>query len=108
MRYYGLSEVDVRNPDAETVSFISLVLLFGCLAVMFLVIGVGYNFVYGIVLFMTFALAMTFLLYMHGADERNMDKALADIPMLEYIPAIAYSVDKVLRDLDERKKQAEG
>lgn len=107
MKYYGLSEVDIKNPDAETVSFISLVLLFGCLGIFFLLIGVGNKFLFGIVLFMACAIAMVFLLYLHGADERNLDKALADIPMVEYVPAKAYSVDTVLKGLGNRIKKAE-
>jgi hypothetical protein len=105
VRYYGLSEVDAQNPDVETVTFISLVLLFGGLAMFFLLIGVGFNFLFGIALFMVFSLAMVFLLYMRGVEERNLDKALADIPTVKYVPAMAYSVDKVLRELDERVKK---
>lgn len=107
VKFYGLSEVDAKNPDAETISFISLILLFGCLFVMFLLIGVGLRFLYGIALAMAFGIALVFLLYMHGLDERNLNEALADIPMVEYIPANAYCVDKVLKDLDERIKKAE-
>jgi fatty acid desaturase len=107
MKYYGLSEVDIKDLDAEKMSFYSLTLLFATLAVFFLLIGVGLNFLYGIVLFMLFAISLVFLLYMHGADERNLNQALAGIPSVVYIPARLLSANNILKELDERKKRAE-
>jgi len=100
MKYYGLNEDEIVNPDQEKLIFYNLVLLLGVLAFVFFIMGVAYNLILGMVGFVGVALVLMFLFIEQERKRWELYQAVKEVPRIQYIPARYFSLDEALKGVD--------